>query len=199
MGREHQVTLLTSSPTRSSDMDVPRPARYSSVVIASIPGFFPTIGLVLLGSFLSLAAALTVEEYRLKTQRRSNAYLASTELRVAARLVSDEINGNLARIEGALMSDRWWPSDQTLMSEEWTSYRDVLARGLPHEAWVEVSITYRNTQSLNNYRSQLPGDARPSAGQQRSDPDDVVWQAWSELDNANEQLHNGYRVLAAYA
>jgi hypothetical protein len=107
-------------------------------------------GGVVFGGVLTTSGQLIVERGRARRERDAGRQKELLELRLAARLVVEELAECAALIEKAAETGRYWRAPRQLPAGSWDEYRTDIAVALDSAAeWRKVTTAYDATTNLN--------------------------------------------------
>jgi hypothetical protein len=110
-----------------------------------------SVGGSLLGTIVG-GSIVTGGNYLLARRREK------VELKTACRLISTELQDANLTLKFALESKRWWHSHETISTEAWKQYKNILAPSLSYDDWVNVWMA----EGYINHANALAAAPRPS-------------------------------------
>jgi hypothetical protein len=106
-------------------------------------------GGAIIGGAIASASNLLIETQRNKRAARQQETIDSQDLRVAARLVSDELDKCSIALQAAKETSGWRGSPKKILPVDcWQQRGPVLARQLSYEDWDLTREAYRKVQVL---------------------------------------------------
>jgi hypothetical protein len=143
--------------------------------------FLETIAAVTAGGVLTLLSGYVSDRRRERIEFRRQRDDERRKLRVAARLLRDEILDAMALAEETVLVEEAWPAEPA-RTLAWHVHAAAVARSLSHEAWAVVAIGYGNVLEFNRHVARMSGQAL-------TEHDCEVIRDWLE------EMQQGERVL----
>jgi hypothetical protein len=140
---------------------------------------------VLGGGVVTAAASLFLDSRRASRERDSAQKREARELRLATRLVIEELADAQNLLEGAVREVAYWRPPRQLSTSVWTEYRAVLAAHVDSPwTWRVITIAFDEVNRLNwlvgtRFRSLPPLSGH--AQQVEVATDDDTRQAWRAM------------------
>jgi hypothetical protein len=93
---------------------------------------------------------MRAERAREQLARRERVDGRRRELRIAARLVMEELHDAHRKTSVARADHQWmWPLESLLATDQWNEHRRTLARELDEPTWRAVATAYQRFNALN--------------------------------------------------
>jgi hypothetical protein len=109
-----------------------------------------TAGAALLGSIIGILGQLAVEWFKARRQSESDHARAARELRLAGRLVMEELAEAMSLIQGAGKAWRYWVAPRRLPTDTWNQYRTDVAAAIESPLdWRFITSAYDAINNLN--------------------------------------------------
>ncbi len=149
-------------------------------------------GGAVLGGMLTTSGQLLIERGRSERDRQADERRHAREVRLAVRLVIEELAESLALIEGAATSRRYWVGPRQLSTGTWNDYRTGIAAMIESAVdWRRVTAAY---DAINNLKWVV--DHRRRTSRDKFGPTEGFWiepqdrtrEAWSTVRLAIETL-----------
>ncbi len=153
---------------------------------------------VVAGGVLGLSGQLLNERFRAKRERHAEERREARELRLAARLVMEELAEAMALIEKAAQTRRYWLPPRLMPTQTWTDYRTDLAAAITSPMdWRRITAAYDSINNLNWTVGHRRNTNQTVEGSQHGvfvEPEDNTRNAWLTLWNAIEVLEETLHV-----
>jgi hypothetical protein len=146
-----------------------------------------TVGLIVLGAFISLVSTVIVEERKVREEKAREKRERARKLRASARIVRDELLGARVAIESTVEHKRWtWNASEPLSTLEWGLHKQTLADAIDEPGkWATIVVAYNGVRLANL--------ARAWAGETGDIPDSdirLMTSAIEEALKANDALRS---------
>ena len=102
---------------------------------------------VLLGSVISTAANVILAVRRERVEAQRDERNGASDLKIATRLISEELGIARAAVEDSFERKRWSPT--TLRTDAWQKYKSTVASEATDQEWFELTIAYVRLEILN--------------------------------------------------
>jgi hypothetical protein len=143
---------------------------------------------VILGGLLTTGGALLLDFRRTRREEQAEKRAVARDVRLAARLVVEELAESLALIEEAADTRRYWAGSRQLPTETWNGYRTEIAAAIESNLdWRQITEGYDAINNLNwlvNHRRQTDNDIDGHRLGFRVLPGDRTRAAWQEVRQA---------------
>jgi hypothetical protein len=107
-------------------------------------------GGVLVGVLLTSLTQIWVDTRRAKREERRDFDRDARELRLAVRLVVEELSEAEQLIREAVKAGHYWTVDRALSDALWIEHRPILASYVPGPSdWLEITPAFRELSRLN--------------------------------------------------
>lgn len=151
------------------------------------------------GGVLTTSGQLLIESGRAKRERTANAEQQRRELRLAARLVMEELAEASALIASAAKSRRYWLGPRVLPTSTWNEYRTEIATAIEVPLdWRFITAAYDGINNLNwtvqHRRATAQTVDTHTAGALVSE-DDETRAVWRDIRQAIETLERSVGVM----
>lgn len=144
------------------------------------------------GGVLTTSGQLLIERQRSKRESEAGEQLRRREVRLAVRLVMEELAESMALIEGAARSRRYWVGPRQLPTATWNDYRTDIAVAIESALdWRRVTAAYDAINNLNWVVDHRRRTSRDTYGPTEGfwiEPQDRTREAWSRVRLALETL-----------
>lgn len=102
------------------------------------------------GVVLSIGGQLLVDGRRSRREREAEAKRGTRQLRLAVRLVMEELADAAGLIENAARSRRYWPAPRELATTTWNEYKMEIAGAIDSALdWRSITSAYDAVNDLN--------------------------------------------------
>jgi hypothetical protein len=149
-------------------------------------------GGVVFGGVLTTSGQLLIERGRAKRERQAEERRHARELRLAVRLVMEELAEALSLVEAAARSGRYWVGPRQLPTDTWNRYRTDIAAAIEASLdWRRITAAYDAINNLNwvvGHRRHTSRDVSGHTEGFRTDPQDQLRDVWMSLRLAIETL-----------
>jgi hypothetical protein len=153
-------------------------------------------GAVVAGVVLTLSGQLLIEGLRAKREREAEERREARELRLAARLVMEELAEAMSLIEAAARTRRYWVPPRLMPTQTWTDYRTELAAAITSPVdWRSITAGYDSINNLNwnvahrRNTNQTVDGARLGVFVKAEDETRQAWLAvWTAIEALEETL-----------
>ncbi|MBV8337622.1 MAG: hypothetical protein JO358_19730 [Alphaproteobacteria bacterium] len=102
---------------------------------------------VLLGSVISTAANVILAVRRERVEAQRDERNGASDLKIATRLISEELGIARAAVEDSFERKRWSPT--TLRTDAWQKYKSTVASEATDQEWFELTIADVRLEILN--------------------------------------------------
>jgi hypothetical protein len=152
-----------------------------------IPGVATSVigaGGVLVGVLVTALTQIWVENRRAGRDQRRESERREAELRLAVRLVVEELSEAEEMIREAASAGHYWAADRELSTSVWAEHRPALAAYFPGPAdWRSITAGYKELRRLNRlvneHRNQLARGDNVSV-----ETSDETLESWHEIQHA---------------
>jgi hypothetical protein len=125
-----------------------------------------------------------MERRRAKREQLREAESRDGELRLAVRLVVDELSEAEQMIREAATAERYWEADRQLPDAMWVKYRTILATYVPGPAdWLGITPAFKELNRLNRVVEERRHRI-DAGGEVPVEPGDDTYAAWYEVHRA---------------
>lgn len=136
---------------------------------------------VVVGVVLTSLTQLWVESRRARREERREDERKAAELRLAVRLVVEELIEAEQMIREAAKAGHYWSADRQLSSSVWIEHRAILATYVPGPAdWLAITPAFKELNRLNRLvnerRAQFPDEVSVPV-----EPTDDSYAAWHHI------------------
>ncbi len=147
-----------------------------------------TIASVAIGGLLTIGGSLLTDRARANREAEAEERTVARQVRLAARLVVEELAESLALIEEAAERRRYWVGARQLPTNTWNLYRTEIAAAIESNLdWRQITEGYDAINNLNhlvNHRRQTDTDTSGHRLGFRVGPHDGTRAAWREVRQA---------------
>lgn len=151
------------------------------------------------GGLLTTSGQLLIERGRAKRERQADERRQARELRLAVRLLTEELAESFSLVEESAKSRRYWLAPRQLPTATWSEYRTDIATAIESPAeWRYVTMAYDAINNLNwivDHRRRTSGDTRGHQFGFFVEPDDQTREVWRALRKAIETLEETLKSL----
>lgn len=151
-----------------------------------------------IGGILTASGQLLIDRGRAKREREGEDRRQARELRLAVRLVTEELAESFSLIEESAKSCRYWVAPRRLPTETWNQYRTDIASAIDSPAeWRYITMAYDAINNLNwivEHRRRTSGD---TTGHQLGffvNPADDMREVWRAVRTGIETLEETLHV-----
>ena len=141
-------------------------------------------GGVVVGVLLTSLTQLWVDRRRAKCEEQRDSARDARDLRLAVRLVVEELSEAEQLIREAVKVGHYWPANRVPSDTLWIEHRPVLATYVPGPSdWLEITPAFRELNRLNRLFSERRGQS--SDGENVPvHADDDTFSAWYRIHRA---------------
>lgn len=137
-----------------------------------------------MGALVSSLTQTRMDRRKAKREERREVERREAELRLAVRLVVEELSEAEQMIREAAKAGHYWEADRELSSPLWIEHRATLATYVPGPAdWLEITPAFKELSRLNRLvnerRAQLADEASVPV-----EPTDDSYAAWYHAHRA---------------
>lgn len=108
---------------------------------------------VIVGGFITAYSSYLLDRRREQVDRQKESHNRATKLKMAARLIDDELARGQAAAKIAFENRHWWNPDEQLLTGAWQQYREFIAPEVSQAAWHAVSIAIIAVHQLSGERA----------------------------------------------
>jgi hypothetical protein len=105
---------------------------------------------VAIGGVLTISGQLLAEGLRARRERTADERRQARELRLAARLVMEELAEAISLLQNAAKSSRYWPAPRQIPTSTWNQYRTHIGAAMDSPLhWRFITSAYDALNDLN--------------------------------------------------
>ena len=102
------------------------------------------------GGILTVGASVWLDSRRAKREDKARKAADKRELRLATRLIIEELADAMKLVEEAVRARTYWPAPRQLSTAVWTEYRATLAQHVESPwTWRVITIAFDEVNRLN--------------------------------------------------
>lgn len=158
---------------------------HTSADLTPAAGALIAAAAVLGGGIVTAVASVWLDSRRAKREREAAEEHERRQLRLATRLVIEELADSMNLLEEAVRTKAYWPAPRQLSTEVWNEYRVVLAEHVESPfSWRVVTSAFDEVNRLNWLVGLRARQAHPVSGTQQSvesKNEDQTRQAWRSM------------------